>query len=199
MKQSNKNRQNGRHANNRFGNNRHSGNSAITRNTAFDSSSVAGRVRGTSQQLIDKYLSLAKDAKAQDDRVLYETYLQYADHYARMLDLAIQNEQARVQAMQQQQAQRTANSQSPEEKGEETPMTDDATDTDDKKETQEVKKPTHNKVKIKKVQPENTNEVTEQLNTVSLPVTDSLPLASEELPEKEPQSVLQPVVIEIPE
>ena len=38
-------------------------------------------------------MSLAKDAKNQDDRVLYETYLQYADHYARMLAMAIANEQ----------------------------------------------------------------------------------------------------------
>ena len=71
MKQSNKNRQNGRHGNNnnRFGGNRHQ-NNAVTRNSVFDSSSVAGRIRGTSQQLIDKYLSLAKDAKVKDDRVL---------------------------------------------------------------------------------------------------------------------------------
>ena len=91
MKQnSNKNRSNGRHA--RFNNNRRP-NNVITRNTAFDSSSPAGRIRGTSQQLIEKYMSLAKDAKNQDDRVLYETYLQYADHYARMLAMAVANEQ----------------------------------------------------------------------------------------------------------
>ena len=91
MKQnSNKNRSNARHV--RFNNNRRP-NNVITRNTPFDSSSLAGRIRGTSQQLVEKYMSLAKDAKNQDDRVLYETYLQYADHYTRMLALAIANEQ----------------------------------------------------------------------------------------------------------
>jgi len=91
MKQtSNKNRSNSRHG--RFNNNRRT-NNLITRNTVFDSSSPAGRNRGTSQQLVEKYMSLAKDAKNQDDRVLYETYLQYADHYGRMLALAIANEQ----------------------------------------------------------------------------------------------------------
>ena len=91
MKQnSNKNRSNGRHG--RFNNNRRP-NNVITRNTSFDSSSPAGRVRGTAQQLVEKYMSLAKDAKNQDDRVLYETYLQYADHYGRMLAMAIANEQ----------------------------------------------------------------------------------------------------------
>ena len=90
MKQnSNKNRSNARYG--RF-NNRGSHN-AVNRNTVFDSSSPAGRVRGTSQQLVEKYMSLAKDAKNQDDRVLYETYLQYADHYGRMLAMAIANEQ----------------------------------------------------------------------------------------------------------
>ena len=91
MKQtSNKNRSNSRHG--RFNNNRRA-NNLITRNTVFDSSSPSGRNRGTSQQLVEKYMSLAKDAKNQDDRVLYETYLQYADHYGRMLALAIANEQ----------------------------------------------------------------------------------------------------------
>ena len=92
MKILNHNRSNGRHG--RFNNNRHT--NFFTRNTPFDSSSAAGRVRGTAQQLIDKYMSLAKDARNQDDRVMYETYLQYADHYTRLLAQAILNEQPRM-------------------------------------------------------------------------------------------------------
>lgn len=92
MKILNHNRSNGRHG--RFNNNRHT--NFFTRNTPFDSSSAAGRVRGTAQQLIDKYMSLAKDARNQDDRVMYETYLQYADHYTRLLAQAILNEQPRT-------------------------------------------------------------------------------------------------------
>ncbi len=95
MKQnSNKNRLNGRHS--RFGNNRRSGNN-ITRNTVFDSTSPAGRIRGIASQLVEKYTSLAKDAKNQDDRILSETYLQYADHYVRMLEIATMNDTSRQQ------------------------------------------------------------------------------------------------------
>ena len=108
MKQnSNKNRSNGRHG--RFNNNRRQ-NNVITRNTPFDSSSPAGRIRGTSQQLVEKYMSLAKDAKNQDDRVLYETYLQYADHYGRMLAMAIANEQQQKIQIQSQNVQNSATS-----------------------------------------------------------------------------------------
>jgi len=90
MKQnSNKNRSNGRH--NRSNNNRRS-NNGITRNTVFDSCGPAGRIRGMATQLIEKYTSLAKDAKADDDRVLYETYMQYAEHYVRMLEIATAND-----------------------------------------------------------------------------------------------------------
>ena len=94
MKQnSNKNRSNGRHG--RPNNNRRP--NGITRNTVFDSCGPAGRIRGIAAQLIEKYISLAKDAKADDDRVLYETYMQYAEHYVRMLEIATANDMPRQQ------------------------------------------------------------------------------------------------------
>ncbi len=90
MKQSsnNKNRSNGRYGH--FNNSRRS--NTVNRNTIYDSTGPCGRIRGTAQQLIDKYLSAAKDAKGQNDRVLSEVCTQHADHYARQLQLAIQNE-----------------------------------------------------------------------------------------------------------
>lgn len=90
MKQSsnNKNRSNGRYGH--FNNNRRS--NFINRNTVFDSTGPCGRIRGTAQQLIDKYLSAAKDAKGQNDRILWEVCQQHAEHYARLLAMAIQNE-----------------------------------------------------------------------------------------------------------
>lgn len=90
MKQSsnNKNRSNGRYGH--FNNTRRS--NAVNRNTVYDSTGPCGRIRGTAQQLIDKYLSAAKDAKGQNDRVLSEVCTQHADHYARQLQLALQNE-----------------------------------------------------------------------------------------------------------
>ena len=191
MKQSNKNRPMGRHNNNRFGNNnRHLGNNTVTRNTVFDSSSVAGRVRGTSQQLIDKYLSLAKDAKAQDDRVMYETYMQYADHYTRILDLAIQGEQARVAAIAaQQEAQRIAAEQAMHE--DKDLNLQENIEVENESTSEQQKKTKHIKIKNKKV----------QASAEPLVIEDSQALASEKTQQPVELEVVapQPVVIEIPE
>ena len=43
------------------------------------------RQRGNAAQLLEKYKGLARDAQMQGDRVQTETYLQYADHYFRVL------------------------------------------------------------------------------------------------------------------
>ncbi len=54
-------------------------------NRVFDSSGPEGKVRGTPQQIIEKYLVLARDAQLSNDRVAYENFLQHAEHYTRML------------------------------------------------------------------------------------------------------------------
>lgn len=54
-------------------------------NRVFDSSGPEGKVRGTPQQIIDKYLILARDAQLSNDRVAMENFLQHAEHYTRML------------------------------------------------------------------------------------------------------------------
>ena len=91
MKPNNKNRFNGRYNNNRSSRN-HVQN--ITRHTVLDSAGPAGKLRGTPLQLFEKYQQLAKDALIQNDRILSETYLQFADHYMRLQNIAIENEQA---------------------------------------------------------------------------------------------------------
>lgn len=63
-------------------------------NRVFDSSGPEGKVRGTPQQIIDKYLVLARDAQLAGDRVAAENFLQHAEHYTRLLNEA-QAEQAR--------------------------------------------------------------------------------------------------------
>lgn len=63
-------------------------------NRVFDSSGPEGKVRGTPQQIIDKYLVLARDAQLSNDRVAAENFLQHAEHYTRMLNEA-QREMAR--------------------------------------------------------------------------------------------------------
>jgi hypothetical protein len=44
------------------------------------------RQRGNAAQLLEKYKGLARDAQMQGDRVLTENYLQFADHYFRVLN-----------------------------------------------------------------------------------------------------------------
>ena len=56
----------------------------INRNTVLDSTGPVSHVRGNTFQLIEKYNSLASDATANDDKVLSESYLQFADHYYRL-------------------------------------------------------------------------------------------------------------------
>ncbi|MEO0679515.1 MAG: DUF4167 domain-containing protein, partial [Pseudomonadota bacterium] len=65
-------------------------------NRVFDSAGPEGKVRGTPQQIIDKYEQLARDAQTSGDRVMSENFLQHAEHYARLLSAA----QAEMQAHQ---------------------------------------------------------------------------------------------------
>ena len=64
-------------------NNRPSGGNIINR--VFDSSGPDGKVRGTPQQIIDKYNQLHRDAQLSGDRVAAENFAQHAEHYLRML------------------------------------------------------------------------------------------------------------------
>ncbi len=54
-------------------------------NRVFESSGPEGKVRGTPQQIIEKYLSLARDAQTSGNRVVAENFLQHAEHYQRIL------------------------------------------------------------------------------------------------------------------
>jgi Domain of unknown function (DUF4167) len=46
---------------------------------------IDNRARGNAAQLLEKYKNLARDAQMQGDRVNLEYYLQFADHYFRVL------------------------------------------------------------------------------------------------------------------
>jgi len=61
---------------------------ATSRSTGTTSSTAAPdiRVRGTSQQLFEKYLQLGRDATSGGDRVMAESYFQHAEHYFRILN-----------------------------------------------------------------------------------------------------------------
>ena len=54
-------------------------------NRVYESAGPEGKVRGTPQQIIDKYQALARDGQLSGDRVNAENFLQHAEHYARIL------------------------------------------------------------------------------------------------------------------
>ncbi len=55
------------------------------RNSNFDSGGPDGRIRGNASQVHEKYLALARDALAADDRIASENYFQHAEHFYRIL------------------------------------------------------------------------------------------------------------------
>jgi len=71
-------------------------------NRVFDSNGPEGKVRGTPQQVIEKYNQLARDAQLGGDRVAVENFQQHAEHYVRMLNEA-QREQREAQERRDQQ------------------------------------------------------------------------------------------------
>ena len=71
----------------------HSGATPLNRNHVFDSTGPDLRIRGTAQQLFEKYLQLGRDATSSGDRVMAESYLQHAEHYFRILNAMAQAQQ----------------------------------------------------------------------------------------------------------
>ena len=52
----------------------------------YESNGPGGKVRGTAQQVLDKYLGLARDAQSSGDRIGAEFFFQFAEHYFRVLN-----------------------------------------------------------------------------------------------------------------
>jgi hypothetical protein len=78
-------------------------------NRVFDSSGPEGRVRGTPQQIIDKYQSLASDAMLAGDRIAHENFLQHSEHYSRLLVAAQKELDAKREQQQKQHENRSNN------------------------------------------------------------------------------------------
>ena len=77
-------------------------------NRVFDSSGPEGKVRGTPQQIIEKYNQLARDAQLSNDRVAAENFQQHAEHYQRMLGQAIKEQDARREQLERENRERQA-------------------------------------------------------------------------------------------
>jgi hypothetical protein len=69
------------------------GNVPLNRNHVFDSNGPEIRIRGTAQQLFEKYLQLGRDATSGGDRVTAEAFFQHAEHYFRILNAMNQAQQ----------------------------------------------------------------------------------------------------------
>ena len=77
-------------------------------NRVFDSSGPDGKVRGTPQQIIEKYNQLHRDAVLSGDRVDAENFAQHAEHYTRLLAEAQREVDAKREEQEEQNRQRQA-------------------------------------------------------------------------------------------
>lgn len=77
-------------------------------NRVFDSSGPDGKVRGTPQQIIEKYNQLHRDAFLSGDRVDAENFAQHAEHYTRLLAEAQREVDAKREEQEEQNRQRQA-------------------------------------------------------------------------------------------
>jgi hypothetical protein len=91
----------GRGGSNNNNNNRDSnrkGPNPLTR--SYESNGPDVKIRGTAQQVAEKYTTLARDAQSSGDRVMAENYLQHAEHYNRIIFTALAQQQAQQQQQQ---------------------------------------------------------------------------------------------------
>lgn len=65
------------------GNQNRKGPNPLTRN--YESNGPDVKIRGSAQQIAEKYAALARDAQSSGDRVMAENYLQHAEHYNRII------------------------------------------------------------------------------------------------------------------
>ncbi len=84
MRPNSNKRPRGRNNNNNNNNNNRRNNN--NRSQVFDSNGPDVRIRGTAFQVNEKYVALAKDASTSGDLVLAQSYLQYAEHYQRLIN-----------------------------------------------------------------------------------------------------------------
>ena len=99
MRQQNNGRRRQNRGSNRRNFNNGNLNGNINKNTVIDSSGPDGRQRGSAAQLNEKYTSLASDVSSSDDRILAESFLQFADHYYRLqkeIELNNENKEAKI-------------------------------------------------------------------------------------------------------
>jgi len=85
------------HSSSHSNHNNHSSNLGQNRRTSrhhvFDSNGPEGKIRGTAQQVHEKYVAMARDAASAGDRVTAENHYQHAEHYFRLWSVANEEEE----------------------------------------------------------------------------------------------------------
>ena len=89
------------------------------RNTSYESNGPDVKLRGNAQQLNEKYLALAHDAAAAGERITAEACTQFADHYFRL-------HQAAIDAAEERKAQHAAQAAERQPRGESQPQPENA-------------------------------------------------------------------------
>ena len=89
------------------------------RNTSYESNGPDVKLRGNAQQLNEKYLALAHDVAAAGERITAEAYTQFADHYFRL-------HQAAIDAAEERKAQHAAQAAERQPRAESQPQPEDA-------------------------------------------------------------------------
>jgi hypothetical protein len=56
-----------------------------TRSYLFESNGPEVKIRGTAQQVLERYLALARDAASAGEHIAAEGYFQHAEHYYRII------------------------------------------------------------------------------------------------------------------
>lgn len=82
-------------------------------NRSYESNGPDVKVRGTANQIFDKYVALARDATVAGDRIAAEGYFQFAEHYFRVYTGAMETNQARQNQPQNQNARNPDNGTAP--------------------------------------------------------------------------------------
>ena len=92
-------------------NRRSGGNNANNHNNPnrhYESVGPDVKIRGSAQQVLDKYQQYARDAQTSGDRILSEAYFQFAEHYQRIVAKQQEARDRQQQQRQQERAEREA-------------------------------------------------------------------------------------------
>ena len=63
------------------------------RSQTLDSNGPNVKIRGSSQQILERYVALAREASTSGDRVVVENLYQHAEHYFRVMNAASEGHQ----------------------------------------------------------------------------------------------------------